>query len=319
MEREEYPLVSIVIPTYNTASYICETIESCLAQTYPRCEIIVVDDGSTDNTAELLTARYGDRICYLRQTRAGAAAARNHGIRAARGEFIKFCDADDLLTPTIVERCMAVLKQQPGTHIVHTRIQFIDVHSKTPLEPGPTPLSGDIFCDLLLGHGSGIQTSAVLARRQILLQVGLFDEDPRLMRCQDWDLWLRLARKYRFAAIDEPLVLYRLDLVRLRSLRYRKALGILTAVQKSRHYAERRACLDDDAYDQLEASRYHVLAVAYWEMGRRAEARSAFRHALRLDRWGGRKIRRLYILLTYFLPSTIASIIGPMAAKLRGR
>lgn len=318
MEAKENDLVSIVIPTYNMSSYICETIESCLAQTYPHCEIIVVDDGSTDNTAQLLITRYGDRIRYLRQTHAGAAAARNYGIRAAQGEFIKFCDADDLLIPTITARCMEVLRQQPEIPIVHTRIQFIDVHSKDPLELGPVPLSGDIFCDLLLGNGTGIQTSTVLARRHVLLEAGLFDESPQLARCQDWDLWLRLARKYRFAAIDEPLVLHRLDPERHQSLKYSKAVGKLTVVQKYRNYPERKTCLDDKAYDHLEAARYHMLALACWEIGQRAEARSAFRQAIQLDE-RGRKIRRLYILLTYFLPRRVTSIIGPTVAKLRGQ
>jgi len=316
MLLKDTPLISIVIPTYNRSSYICETIESCLAQTYPRCEIIVVDDGSADNTAELLAANYGSRIHYLYQSHAGAAAARNYGIREASGEFIQFCDSDDLLVSTKIERCMKVLTQQPEAGVVYTRARFIDAHSKTPLALGPVPLSGAIFCDLLLSNSVAIQTPTVLARRQALLEAGLFDEDPRLVRCEDWDLWLRIAVRYPFASIDEPLVLCRVDSERERSLAYWKALGRLAVVQKARHYAGRETCLDDKAYDRLEAARYHMLALACWQMGRRTEARNAFRQAIRLDS-RGRKIRRLYVLLSYFLPSQVTSVMGPFATWLR--
>ena len=100
------PLVSIVIPTYNRRHFICDAINSCLSQTYSNCEIIVIDDGSSDGSGEFLHRMYGDRIRYIYQANHGPAIARNRGIAAARGEFIHFLDADDQLAPGKVRICL---------------------------------------------------------------------------------------------------------------------------------------------------------------------------------------------------------------------
>jgi len=300
--------VSIVIPTYNSASFIGAAVDSCLAQTYPNCEIIVVDDGSTDGTRDLLTARYGERIRYLYQPNAGPSAARNAGIRAARGAFIQFCDADDQLLPSKVERCMEVFQQEPDLGVVYTRYQHVEVDGKTPAPlTDPPLLSGDIFCDLLLSNGNAILTSATLVRREALLDVGLFDE--RLWCGEDWDLFLRLASRYSYASIDEVLLLYRWHEGGLTKKMYQTAQGRLITVQKARHYAGRERCLDDAAYDCLEAGRQHVLAMVCWRMGDRAGARQALREAIRLDP-AHRTARRLYWALSYGFPYRSVNWVG---------
>ncbi|HVO69236.1 MAG TPA: glycosyltransferase [Aggregatilineaceae bacterium] len=302
------PLVSIVIPAYNSAQFICEAVDSCLVQTYPNCEIIVVDDGSTDNTRALLEARYGERIRYLSQQNAGPSAARNRGIRAARGAFIQFCDADDQLLPAKIERCMEVFQQQPEVGVVYTRYQYVEADGKTPAPLSDPPLlSGDVFCDLLLSNGNAILTSATLVRRDALLEVGTFDE--RLRRTQDWDLFLRLASRYSYASIDEVLLLYRWHEHGLTKQAYHTAQGRLITIQKARHYPGRERCLDDEAYDRLEAGRHHVMAMVRWRMGDRGGARQSLREAIRLDP-SHRAARWVYLVLSYAFPHRSITWVG---------
>src|ERR1051325_7839947 len=109
MSNQNHPLVSVIVPTYNRANLLRETIESVLAQTYPNIELIVVDDGSTDETPELLK-QYDDRLAYIRKQNAGGTAARNTGILAAHGEYLNFLDHDDLFLPTKIERQVKILQ-----------------------------------------------------------------------------------------------------------------------------------------------------------------------------------------------------------------
>jgi glycosyltransferase involved in cell wall biosynthesis len=308
MPDSDPALVSIVIPTYNSASFIGEAVDSCLAQTYPNCEIIVVDDGSTDGTRDLLESQYGERIRYLYQPNAGPSAARNNGIRAARGAFIQFCDADDQLLPSKIERCMEVFQREPDLGVVYTRYQHVEVDGKTPAPLADPPLlSGDTFCDLLLSNGNAILTSATLVRREALLEAGLFDE--RLWCSEDWDLFLRLASRYAYASIDEVLLLYRWHEGSLTKEMYRMAQGRLITIQKARQYAGRERCLDAAAYDCLEAGRQHVLAMVCWRMGDRGGARRALREAIRLDP-AHRTARRLYWALSYAFPYRSVTWVG---------
>ncbi len=311
------PLVSIVMPAYNSASFIGEALDSCLAQTYSPCEMIVVDDGSTDGTRDLLTARYGDRIRYFFQPNAGAAAARNQGIRAARGEFVQFCDADDRLLPAKIERCVAAVHHQPDVGVVYTRYRHVLADGRTPAPfEDPPLLSGDVFCDLLLSNANAILTSACLVRRDALLAVGLFDEQPGLRCSEDWDLFLRLAAQYQYASLDEVLVLYRRHPGELTASPYWSALGRLITVQKARHYPGRARCLDDAAYDQLEAGRHHMLGIACWEIGRRADARRAFRQANQLDP-AHTAARRLYIVLSYVFPARVTDLVNRLRVRVK--
>jgi glycosyltransferase involved in cell wall biosynthesis len=317
MHDGELPLVSVVIPTYNSAQFIGEAVDSCLAQTYPNCEIIVVDDGSTDDTRDRVEARYGEQIGYLYQPNAGPSAARNCGIRAARGAFIQFCDADDQLLPAKVERCMEVFQRQPEVGVVYTRYQHVEADGKTPAPLSDPPLlSGDIFCDLLLSNGNAILTSATLVRREALLDVGLYDERTDLRGTEDWDLFLRLAARYRYASIDEILLLYRRHAAGLTANSYRMAQGRLITIQKARHYPGRERCLDDAAYDRLEASRHHVMAMVRWRMGDRGGARRSLREAIRLDP-AHRAARRLYVALSYGFPYHSITWVGWVHKQLK--
>ncbi len=198
------PLVSVIIPTWNRWDYLCLTVESVLAQTYPTVEIIVVDDGSTDATAEGLQA-YGDRLRVIRQANQGGTASRNTGIRAAQGDYLTFLDHDDLMLPGKLERQVALLESQPEIGAAHCRWSYIDPQGKPISKIGPLP-EGDIYKTLVLG--CFLWSGAPVVRRQWIEQLGGFD--PTIWS-SDWDLWIRLAAAgCRFGCIQQVLGAYRI-------------------------------------------------------------------------------------------------------------
>ncbi len=201
------PLVSIVIPAYNKAEETLAAAESALGQTYGRVEVIVVDDGSTDATADFLSGRRDLR--YVRQENAGACRARNTGLGLARGEVVGFLDCDDLYEPRKVEEGIRFLREHPECGFVHTAAWFIDARGSIvgryahPRSRGKT----DVFRRLLMGNH--ICNSTVLVRRTCLDRIGGFDE--RIFMPADWDLWLRLAQRFPCGYQDLPLTRYRVS------------------------------------------------------------------------------------------------------------
>jgi glycosyltransferase involved in cell wall biosynthesis len=197
-------LVSIIIPTYNRAQLLRLTVESVLAQTYPALEIIVVDDGSTDDTPAVM-AQYAGRVIYLRQANQGEAAARNRGIRTASGEYLTFLDHDDLFLPTKIERQVEVMDARPKVGLVHCGYYHIDENGDR-LEKVVFLPERDILKELV--HVCFIWQGGPLVRRQCLERVGLFEEGNW---SADWDMWLRIALAgFEFACIQEPLGAYRI-------------------------------------------------------------------------------------------------------------
>jgi glycosyltransferase involved in cell wall biosynthesis len=200
------PLASVVIPTYNRSGLLREAVESALAQTYPNVEVIVVDDGSTDDTPEVM-ARYDGRVQYIRQPNRGVAAARNAGIRASRGEYLCFLDDDDLFLPRKIERQVHVLDRRPHLGLVHCRYYRADGEGNYLDKPGLLP-EGDVLGELV--RWNFVWMGAPLVRRECLERVGLFDEHVPSVTA-DWDMWLRIAMAgYPFGCAQEPLGVYRI-------------------------------------------------------------------------------------------------------------
>ena len=203
----ETPRVSVIIPTHNRRNLLCAAIDSVLAQTYPEIEIIVVDDGSTDDTTDAM-AQYVGRIVYLRQTNQGVAATRNAGIWAATGEYLTFLDDDDLMLPTKVERQVQLLASHPDAGLVHCRFHHVDRDGNVLHKVGVLP-QGHVLKPLLCRNF--VWMGAPMVRRQCIEQVGLFDEHIPAA-CADWDMWLRIAQAgYPFACVQEPLGAYRVQ------------------------------------------------------------------------------------------------------------
>jgi tetratricopeptide (TPR) repeat protein len=195
--------VSVIIPTYNRSQLLRLTVESVLAQTYPNIEIIVVDDGSTDDTHAVM-AQYARRINYIKQVNQGGAKASNEGFRVASGEYINFLDHDDLMMPTKIERQVQVLDSRPEIGLVHCGYYDIDKDGNLLEEFCPLP-EGNLK---ELACWDPIWSGAPLVRRQCLEQVGLFDKE---VETSDWDMWLRIAKAgYLFACIQEPLGAHRI-------------------------------------------------------------------------------------------------------------
>ncbi len=195
-------MVSVVIPTYNRAHLIGRALRSVTEQTAPAGEIIVVDDSSTDDTADVV-AKTGAGVRLLRQEHAGVSAARNRGIAAARGEWIAFLDSDDVWLPRKLERQMEFAAAHPGAEACQT--DEIWVRNGVRVNPGRRHQkpSGDIFLaslELCL-----VSPSAAMLRRTTIERLGGFD--PGLAACEDYDLWLRLSLDTPVHLVAEPLVI----------------------------------------------------------------------------------------------------------------
>ncbi|MEL6308793.1 MAG: glycosyltransferase family 2 protein [Chloroflexota bacterium] len=308
-------LVSIVIPAYNSADFITMTLDSCLAQTYPHVEIIVVDDGSTDNTVDVVRA-YGDKVCLIQQANQGPAIARNTGVDAAQGEFIQLCDSDDLLLPTKIERCVPLIQNKPEVALAFCQMIPVDEAGVVVSDTQPYPMedsgffsNDDLFCKILRFNGSPIQTSTWLIRKTALQAVGGLRGDSDLRGTEDWDVLLRLASAYEFAGIPEILVHYRHRSGALTQQPIKMAKGRLTTIRYARDYEGRTDCFSDSEYDALEASRYHVLAMTLWHAGDTKGARDAFRTAIRIHPPHAR-MRRLYTWLSYIAPASVVNHIN---------
>lgn len=202
----ENPTVSIIIPTYNRAHLVGRAIQSVLNQTYQDFEIIVVDDGSVDNTEEIVGEfqRRDKRVKYLKhKVNKGGSAARNTGIKASRGEYIAFLDSDDEWLPRKLQLQMEVFQKSPSrVGAVYTAYVYVKDSGKE-INEHKISKNGNIHLALLQGNIVGT-TSTLLIKRSCFEKVGLFDE--RLKSCQDWDMWLRISSMYDFEGLSRPLV-----------------------------------------------------------------------------------------------------------------
>jgi glycosyltransferase involved in cell wall biosynthesis len=210
--------ISAVIPAYNSGRYIARAIDSVLAQTRPIDEIIVVDDGSTDDTAEVVRA-FGDKVVFIQQANAGASAARNTGIEAATGDWIAFLDGDDEWLPEKNERQIEMLKRNPD--LVWTTSNFItcSCHEKwrspriSPEKARQLLGSKDYVENYFQAYlaGLGGHTDVMTIKKDVLVEVGMFRDGQR--KANDLDCWWRIAYCYpRMGYIVEPSAIYHLTI-----------------------------------------------------------------------------------------------------------
>jgi glycosyltransferase involved in cell wall biosynthesis len=201
------PRVSVIIPTYNHAQFVAQAVESALGQTFADREVIVVDDGSTDQTGMLL-ARYEGQIRYLWQPNQGVSAARNAGIAAATGRYFLFLDADDWVPADKLAIQVPILDAQPETGLTYSAFQYMDETGRQLLREIRPGKSGLVLADLLC-RTLFFPPGAAVIRRECLERVGAFDES--CPSAADTDLWVRIAHAgYSFAYVDRPLLQYRL-------------------------------------------------------------------------------------------------------------
>ena len=201
------PIISVIIPTHNSARTIKSTIASILNQTFTDFELIVINDGSIDTTLETLKQIEDSRLQVFSYPNGGVALSRNRGISLSKGEFISFIDADDLWTPDKLELQLKALQANPQAKIAYSWTDWID-ENECWLRPGiHTTLNGDVYQHLLLIDfiGSG---SNPLIHSCALQKVGGFDNS--LTNAHDWDMWLRLASCFEFVAVPSVQILYRI-------------------------------------------------------------------------------------------------------------
>ncbi len=194
-ERAQEPLVSVIIPAYNAAVFIGETLTSVFDQTYSNYEVIVVNDGSADmDELEKVLAPFRDRLIYLEQENKGPSAARNNAIGKARGEFVAFLDSDDTWLPNYLEEQIKLIRSEPASDMVYSdALLFGDgpLSGRRFMECAPSV--GPVTFESLLLYQTSVITSGTVVRRQSVIDAGLFDE--RFIRCEDFDLWIRLAHR----------------------------------------------------------------------------------------------------------------------------
>jgi glycosyltransferase involved in cell wall biosynthesis len=204
------PLVSVIIPTYNSADFIEEALESLFEQTFQDFEIIVIDDGSTDETAAILE-KYGDRIVYLYQDNGGCASARNKGIRIARGKYIAFLDADDIWLPAKLEKQVLLFNKRESLGMVTTGSCSFDKKGIYGYSTRKREflMHGNIARNIFLR--SGVGTPTVMVRKEVFDNIGLFEERTKqgekvfLSHGSDDNMWIRIASHYDIELIDEVL------------------------------------------------------------------------------------------------------------------
>ena len=212
------PLVSIVIPCYNSERYLEESLLSVIAQTYENIEIVVVDDGSTDTTPAIISRHTGDaRVCVVSQSNKGLAAARNAGLAASKGDYITFLDSDDIYMPSKIERQVAFLAEYPDAGLAYCRSgHFLDADPARVSYAYNKSVGATEPILRRLMHGNFINVNTAMVKKPVLDAVGGFD--PKFRIGEDWDLWIRLAQSgCVFVEQPEMLVATRLRDDSLRS------------------------------------------------------------------------------------------------------
>jgi glycosyltransferase involved in cell wall biosynthesis len=265
--------VSVVIPLYNAAGVIRETIETVLAQTWADREIVVVDDGSTDGSAEIVT-QFGDRIRYAAFENGGVAKARNRGIALSLGRYVALLDHDDLWHPTKLAKQVAVLDARPEVGLVVTGVAHMRADGSRVESPrGPSGRFYDLFV-----KGFGPTPSAAMIRRTALEQAGGFDERFGSAGMDDHELWPRIADVCEIVMIDEPLTVHRYFEKKPAEvgLRHRGLLNELLLERYGHDPDKRRYLMEERAAYLADLGKWHV------QRGERSQGRIYLQEALGL-------------------------------------
>ena len=275
--------VSVIIPTYNRAHVLPIAIDSVLAQNYKDYEIIVVDDGSTDNTKEILKPYLSKpNVRYIYQKHKMQAAARNNGIRHSKGGYIAFLDSDDFWYPEKLELQVKILEENHEVGMVYSNQMLLnDNLSDKAIKYSPGVLkSGNIFRDLLL-RKFYCSLLTTLIRKSVLDDVGFLDEDLK-NALEDWELTLRIAKKYRVVCVDKPLVRRRL---------YDQDTGDYFQVRINNHrtilekYLNKNKTLSNSIRNLVWAKAYFSWGHSYLINNRYWKAFQSFFHALLKGYW----------------------------------
>lgn len=274
------PIVSVIIASYNCAPYIAETINSVLAQSMNDIEIIVIDDGSTDATPQIVNA-FGVPVRLLTQPNAGVCVARNRGIREARGKYICVMDHDDYWFPDKLTRQVEMLERHPDVGVVYSAFTLWHRDEQSHRFPDPVSLDQDIDPYEIDPEYTGwiyhqflidcwMLTSSAMFRPEVFETCGVFD--VALPYSEDWDLWLRISRQYPFIKLRRPTTLYRQHPQQgnrvAREIDYRTRL-LKTAAKKWGLCSRDGRCVTRHAFNKQLASYHASFALGHLRAGNR--------------------------------------------------
>lgn len=304
-------LVSVVCPAYNCASFVEAALESVFAQSYRPIEVIVVDDGSTDATAKRVHGF--SEVQYLQQVNQGPSAARNYGVRRARGEFVAFLDLDDLWKPEKLAEQITGLESLPGAGLSFSDMRlFSDAGDDDLTMFQKYRLTQEFFGDGLrvdnavakLASRNFIPTSSVVARKSVLTQIGGFDE--RFRKAEDWDLWLRIALRHPIVYSSKLLTLKRVHDLNVSRDSEGMNAGALQVLEKFQR--EHQTQLDRLGVDMKDVLRdaYRNLGYFYLRQRSLSEARSALSASLAL---GFQSRALVYFLSTFLGRSLVGTLV----------
>jgi glycosyltransferase involved in cell wall biosynthesis len=305
------PLVSVIIPTYNSADYIEEALESVFEQTFQDFEIIVIDDGSTDGTGEILK-KYGERVKYLFQENGGPASARNRGIRIARGEYIAFLDADDLWVSTKLEKQVSLFHQRKHLGMVTTGACSFDEKGVFgySTDKRKTLMVGDIARNIFLR--SNIGTPTVMVRKEVFDSIGFFEENIR--QAEDDNMWIRITAHYDVELIDEALIKIRNHPGRMTLNKSELLKSVQTSIQLLRtKYGDTVKKKIEKAVPIKISHVQFSIGYSHYENGNYREARKAFIKGAYHRIWTWKN--PLFFMLT-FIPPGLATYLKALRRKL---
>lgn len=273
------PRVSVVTPAYNRSRWLGEALESALTQDFAPFEVVVVDDGSTDDTPRVVRS-FGDRVRYHRQDNAGQSAAVNRGVELARGDLVAFLDSDDAWLPGKLRRQVPMLDGDPGAAVLYAEVEYMDGDGRALRDARRaehTP-SGDILEPLL--RENFLRTPSVIFRRAAFLEAGGYDVS--LACVNDWDMWLRLAARHRFLFDPTPSARYRLHGDQAVRLRLRMAEERVRVLERRLPFLVEHAPRHAAAARRALAGRSLKLARLHLREGRPADAAPLLARAVAL-------------------------------------
>ncbi len=303
-------LVSVIMPAFNSEQYISDAIDSVLQQTYQNFELIVVNDGSTDRTEDILK-KISNSIHLISQSNQGAASARNKGIMAAQGEYISFLDSDDIWFKDTLKLQHEYLTSHLYFGLVYGKRQVFDCKGNLDknwmIKYGFSQPEGYIFQDLILS--ASILLSTVMVRRKVLDKVGLFDKSLPLG--EDYDLWLSISTKYKIGYIPDDLVKYRRHPKSLTASNYSlKPWDIEVAEKALRIYPKEAKKIPPLLLKKGFGEKYFQSGYDAFMKGQYSIARYRFIKSIALVPRSGRTLRyMLYLIASSFFPQLVHFVI----------
>lgn len=297
--------VSIIIPTYNAARFIKETIDSALAQTYSNIEVVIVNDGSTDNTEEVIKDYLSDKkIIYVKQENGGISKARNRGVANSSGEYIAFLDADDIALLNRITEQVKFFEENPEYGVIYSNFQsFYHSYPEKLLSYKRIGCAGNILRPLL--HYSFICPSTVMITKSVFVAVGGFDSSFR--DAEDWDLWRRLSYSGTlFGYIKKPLVITRLNSNSLSGFHNQVRMKKMNLLSFEKFFAQMKPSelIEYDTKKVLKTLKFK-LAIAHLLLGEKKEFRFWIKES---KKW----YWPLFFLFSYLPTKLISSLIKKM-------